>query len=75
MFLRIRSDDFKTFEENVGQPIQIAGNVKLQRSRTERFIEVFRDQVSQNPVYSDYTTAEVCYKYYSTCYLQYFLFI
>lgn len=40
----------------------IADNVKLQRSRTERFIEVFRDQVSQNPVYRGYTTAEVCFE-------------
>jgi len=47
---RIRSEDFKTLEEHIGHPIQIADNVKLQRSRTERFIEVFRDQVSQNPV-------------------------
>lgn len=57
---RIKSEDFKTLEENIGQPIQIADNVKLQRSRTERFIEVFRDQVSQNPVYNGYSAAEVC---------------
>lgn len=58
-FVRIKSEDFKTLEENIGQPIQIADNVKLQRSRTERFIEVFRDQVSQNPVYNDYSAAEL----------------
>jgi len=57
---RIRSEDFKTLEEHIGHPIQIAENVKLQRSRTERFIEVFRDQVSQNPVYNGYSSAEVC---------------
>lgn len=60
LFNRIKSEDFKTLEENIGQPIQIADNVKLQRSRTERFIEVFREQVSQNPVYNGYTAAEVC---------------
>lgn len=59
-FNRIRSEDFKTLEEKIGQPIQIADNVKLHRSRTERFIEVFRDQVSQNPVYDAYTASEVC---------------
>lgn len=59
---RIKSLDLKTLEESIGQPIQIAGNVKLQRSRTERFIEVFRDQVSQNPVYNGYVAAEVCIK-------------
>lgn len=61
---RIRSEDFKTLEEHIGHPIQIADNVKLQRSRTERFIEVFRDQVSQNPVYNGYSSAEVCFKQY-----------
>lgn len=59
---RIRSEDFKTLEEHIGHPIQIADNVKLQRSRTERFIEVFRDQVSQNPIYNGYSAAEVCFK-------------
>ncbi|XP_022181873.1 E3 ubiquitin-protein ligase TM129 [Myzus persicae] len=57
--VRIRSEDFKTLEEHIGHPIQIADNVKLQRSRTERFIEVFRDQVSQNPVYNGYSSAEL----------------
>lgn len=65
LFYRIRSEDFKTLEENIGQPIQIADNVKLQRSRTERFIEVFREQVSQNPVYNGYTAAEVCFNKYT----------
>jgi len=59
---RIRSEDFKTLEEHIGHSIQIADNVKLQRSRTERFIEVFRDQVSQNPIYNGYSAAEVCFK-------------
>ncbi|XP_025417297.1 E3 ubiquitin-protein ligase TM129 [Sipha flava] len=58
-FVRIKSEDLKLLEEHIGQPIMIADNVKLQRSRTERFIEVFRDQVSQNPVYRGYTTAEL----------------
>lgn len=60
ILFRIKTEDIKVLEENIGQPIQIAGNVKLQRSRTERFIEVFRDQVTQNPVYNGYTPAEVC---------------
>lgn len=58
--LRIRSEDLKTLEESIGQPILITGDVKLQRSRTERFIEVFRELVSQNPVYRGYPAAEVC---------------
>lgn len=56
---RIKSEDFTILQENIGQPIQIADNVQLQRSRTERFVEVFREQVSQNPVYNGYTAAEV----------------
>ncbi|VVC45853.1 Putative transmembrane protein precursor [Cinara cedri] len=57
--VRIRSEDFQTLEEHIGHPIQISDNVKLQRSRTERFLEVFREQVSQNPVYRGYTAAEL----------------
>ncbi|XP_050533820.1 E3 ubiquitin-protein ligase TM129 [Daktulosphaira vitifoliae] len=58
-FIRIKSEDFKTLEEKIGQPIQIADNIKLQRSRTERFIEVFRDEVRQNPVYSNYSATDI----------------
>ncbi|XP_050437108.1 E3 ubiquitin-protein ligase TM129 [Adelges cooleyi] len=58
-FIRIKTEDFKTLEEKIGQPIQIANNIKLQRSRTERFIEVFRDQVCQNPVYTNFTAADL----------------
>lgn len=61
-FTRIRSEDFKLLEDNIGQPIRISDNVKVHRSRTERFVEVFRDQVTQNPVYNGYTKAEVCNK-------------
>lgn len=60
---RIKSEDFKVLEEHIGQPIQIGNNVKLLRSRTERFIEVFRNQVVLNPVYNGYTRAEVCFQY------------
>lgn len=63
---RIRAEDFKTLEEHIGERIQIADSVSLQSSRTERFMEVFRDQVSQNPVYRGYPAAEVCF--ISFCY-------
>lgn len=70
ILLRIKSEDLKTLEESIGQRIQIADNVILQRSITERFIEVFRDQVSQNPVYNGYTAAEVCLNWiYSVIFL------
>lgn len=59
---RIRAEDFRTLQEHIGEHIQIAEGVKLQRSRTERFIEVFRGQVSQNPVYRNFVATEVCFK-------------
>lgn len=48
---RLNALDFKDLEEKLFSPIAIAQNIVFHRSRADQFIDVFKEQVYQNPPY------------------------
>lgn len=50
--------DFKDLEEKLNIPIDVAQNIVFHRSKTDQFLEVFKEHVFQNPPYQ---TTEVMY--------------
>ncbi|KXJ75741.1 hypothetical protein RP20_CCG011130 [Aedes albopictus] len=49
--IRINALDFKDLQDRINRPITILSSVKFHRSVLDRFVDVFKDQVSQNPTY------------------------
>lgn len=49
--IRVNALDFKDLQDRINRPITILSNVKFHRSVVERFVDVFKDQVAQNPAY------------------------
>ncbi|XP_058443173.1 E3 ubiquitin-protein ligase TM129 [Malaya genurostris] len=49
--IRINALDFKELQDRLSHPITILSSVKFHRSVLDRFVDVFMDQVSQNPIY------------------------
>lgn len=55
--IRINALDFKTLQDRMTRPITILDGVKFNKTVIDRFVEVFRQQVQLNPIYS---SGEVC---------------
>ncbi|EAT44886.1 AAEL003776-PA [Aedes aegypti] len=49
--IRINALDFKDLQDRINRPITILSSVKFHRSVLERFVDVFKEQVSHNPTY------------------------
>lgn len=49
--IRINALNFKDLQDRLSRPITILSSVKFHRSVLERFVDVFKDQVGQNPTY------------------------
>ncbi|XP_058829260.1 E3 ubiquitin-protein ligase TM129 [Topomyia yanbarensis] len=47
--IRINALDFKDLQDRLSRPITILSSVKFHRSVLDHFVEVFKDQVAQNP--------------------------
>lgn len=50
--IRINALDFKTLQDRMLRPITILDGVTFNKTVIDRFIEVFRQQIQQNPTYS-----------------------
>ena len=48
-FLRLNSLEYQNLQDKVRGPIQNIENIHIYKSVTERFIEVFREEVEKNP--------------------------
>lgn len=55
--IRINALDFKTLQDRMLRPITILDGVKFNKTIIDRFIDVFKQQIQLNPIY---TTTEVC---------------
>ncbi|XP_076659723.1 E3 ubiquitin-protein ligase TM129 [Halictus rubicundus] len=49
--IRINALDFKNLEDRVSRPIAILQNIKFHKTLLDRFIDNFKEQVQENPVY------------------------
>lgn len=49
--IRINALDFRNLEEKITRPIHIPAHINFHQNIMERFIDVFKDQVSNNPTY------------------------
>lgn len=49
--VRINALDFKNLEDRVSRPIAILQNIKFHKTLLDRFIDNFKEQVQENPVY------------------------
>lgn len=49
--IRINALEFKTLQDRMMRPITILDGVTFSSSIIERFIEVFKQQISLNPIY------------------------
>lgn len=49
--IRINALDFKDLQDRISRQITILSSVKFHRSVLDRFVDVFKDQVAQNPTY------------------------
>lgn len=49
--IRINALDFKDLQDRINRPITILSTVKFHRTVLDRFVDVFKEQVSQNPRY------------------------
>lgn len=59
--IRINSLEFENLQDRLSRPITINSDIQLHRTVMDRFIEVFREQVAQNPTYSTELTADQCF--------------
>lgn len=57
--IRINALDFKDLQDRINRPITILSSVKFHRSVLDRFVEVFKDQVAQNPTYRPESQADL----------------
>lgn len=56
--IRINALDFKDLQDRINRPITILSSVKFHRTLLDRFVDVFKDQVAQNPTYRWPVTAD-----------------
>lgn len=49
--IRINALDFKSLQDRMLRPITILSGVNFNKSVIDRFIEVFKEQISNNPIY------------------------
>uniref|UniRef100_A0A8D8AJW5 Transmembrane protein 129 n=1 Tax=Culex pipiens TaxID=7175 RepID=A0A8D8AJW5_CULPI len=49
--IRINALDFKDLQDRINRPITILSSVKFHRTVLDRFVDVFKEQVGQNPRY------------------------
>ena len=58
--IRLNSTDYGDLREKLQAPIRNARNVVIHQSLSDKFIEAFKEQVSQNEVYTLQEEEEVC---------------
>lgn len=49
--IRLNALDFKNLQDRVARIITVLPNVEFQKTLMEKFIDIFRDQVAENPAY------------------------
>ncbi|KAL5284590.1 TMEM129 family protein [Megaselia abdita] len=59
--IRINASEFENLQDRLSRPITISSDIQLHKTVMDRFIEVFKDQVSQNPTYATDLTADQCF--------------
>ncbi|XP_017477485.1 PREDICTED: E3 ubiquitin-protein ligase TM129 [Rhagoletis zephyria] len=59
--IRINALEFRNLEERVSRPIVIPSYIQFHRNVIDRFIDVFKEQVAQNPIYQADRIAEKCF--------------
>lgn len=59
--IRINALEFRNLENRVRRPIAIPSNIQLHRNVIDRFVDVFKAQVAQNPIFPDDATTEKCF--------------
>jgi len=57
--VRLNALDFRDLQDKVIRPITVLQNVTFHRTLTDRFLDAFREQVAENPVYE---TSHVSWK-------------
>jgi hypothetical protein len=68
--VRLNALDFRDLQDKVSRPITVLQNVTFHRTLTDRFLDAFREQVAENPVYE---TSQVSFKPvydYKLCFLK-----
>lgn len=63
-FIRLNALDFRDLQDKVSRPITVLQNVTFHRTLTDRFLDAFREQVADNPVYE---TSQVSFKSACEC--------
>ena len=59
--IRINALEFRNLEERMTRPILIPSNIQFHRNVIDRFIDVFKEQVSHNPIYKADRVTEKCF--------------
>ncbi|XP_067619222.1 E3 ubiquitin-protein ligase TM129 [Eurosta solidaginis] len=59
--IRINALEFRNLEERISRPIVIPSNIQFHRNVIDRFIDVFKEQVTHNPIYIADGIAEKCF--------------
>lgn len=59
--IRINALEFRTLEDRISRPIIIPSNIQFHRNIIDRFIEVFKNQVSLNPIYVADRVTDKCF--------------
>lgn len=59
--IRINALEFRNLEERITRPILIPSNIQFHRNLIDRFIDVFKDQVSLNPIYKADRIGDKCF--------------
>uniref|UniRef100_T1GC41 Uncharacterized protein n=1 Tax=Megaselia scalaris TaxID=36166 RepID=T1GC41_MEGSC len=59
--IRINASAFEDLQDRLSRPITVNPGFHLHKTVMDRFIEVFKEQVSQNPIYSTDITSDQCF--------------
>lgn len=59
--IRINALEFRTLEDRINRPIIIPSDIQFHRNLIDRFIEVFKNQVSLNPIYQADQVNDKCF--------------
>lgn len=59
--IRINALDFKTLQDRISRPITIPSTIRFHQNITDRFVEVFKEHVSQNNKYKTNQNLELCF--------------
>lgn len=68
--VRLNALDFRDLQDKVNRPITVLQSVTFHLTLTDRFLDAFREQVAENPVYE---TSQVSFKSaydYKLCFLK-----